>query len=92
MVQGSNTLDLQVPKGHVWLEGDNPLNSTDSRQYGPVPWALLQGRAFLKVSIGAASAAIAIHDLAGGGLRLDICLQVWPLTEAGMVERKLMQR
>ena len=33
----------------MWLEGDNPLNSTDSRQYGPVPWALLQGRALFKV-------------------------------------------
>jgi len=40
---------LQVPQGHVWLQGDNTLNSTDSRHYGPVPYALLKGRAFCKV-------------------------------------------
>lgn len=40
---------VQVPKGHVWLQGDNFINSTDSRHYGPVPYALLRGRAFLKV-------------------------------------------
>ncbi|KAL6772403.1 hypothetical protein ACKKBG_A30100 [Auxenochlorella protothecoides x Auxenochlorella symbiontica] len=38
-----------VPKGHVWLQGDNFHNSTDSRTYGPVPYALLQGRVFLKI-------------------------------------------
>jgi Signal peptidase, peptidase S26 len=38
----------QVPAGHVWLQGDNTLNSTDSRHYGPVPYALLKGRAFCK--------------------------------------------
>ena len=42
--------NVQVPQGHVWLQGDNPINSTDSRHYGPVPYALLRGRAFLKVS------------------------------------------
>lgn len=41
---------LQVPPGHVWLQGDNTLNSTDSRHYGPVPYALIKGRAFLKVN------------------------------------------
>ena len=41
---------VQVPKGHVWLQGDNFINSTDSRHYGPVPYALLRGRAFLKVT------------------------------------------
>lgn len=40
---------LQVPPGHVWLQGDNTLNSTDSRHYGPVPYALIKGRAILKV-------------------------------------------
>ncbi|XP_061670286.1 mitochondrial inner membrane protease subunit 1 isoform X6 [Syngnathoides biaculeatus] len=37
-----------VPKGHVWLEGDNLGNSTDSRSYGPVPYALIRGRVCLK--------------------------------------------
>ena len=40
---------VRVPRGHVWLQGDNTINSTDSRTYGPVPYALLRGRAFLKV-------------------------------------------
>ncbi|KAL4641993.1 mitochondrial inner membrane protease subunit 1-like [Arapaima gigas] len=38
-----------VPKGHVWLEGDNLRNSTDSRTYGPVPYALIRGRVWLKL-------------------------------------------
>jgi hypothetical protein len=35
---------VQIPDGHVWLEGDNPSNSHDSRQYGPVPIGLIVGR------------------------------------------------
>ncbi|CAM9500305.1 unnamed protein product, partial [Sphacelaria rigidula] len=38
-----------VPQGHVWLEGDNASNSTDSRTYGPVPLAMVKGRVVLKV-------------------------------------------
>lgn len=34
-----------IPKDHVWLEGDNVNQSTDSRHYGPVPLALVRGRA-----------------------------------------------
>ncbi|XP_071041884.1 mitochondrial inner membrane protease subunit 1 [Parasteatoda tepidariorum] len=38
-----------VPLGHVWLEGDNHSNSTDSRTYGPVPIGLLRSRALCRI-------------------------------------------
>ncbi|KAJ8922697.1 hypothetical protein NQ315_007730 [Exocentrus adspersus] len=38
-----------VPIGHVWLQGDNAGNSTDSRNYGPVPQGLIRSRAICKV-------------------------------------------
>ena len=40
---------VKVPKGHVWLTGDNMSNSTDSRTYGPVPHALIKGKVFVRV-------------------------------------------
>lgn len=42
---------VRVPKGHVWLLGDNPANSKDSRQYGAVPVSYIQGRIICKVNI-----------------------------------------
>ncbi|CAN0578941.1 unnamed protein product, partial [Ectocarpus sp. 12 AP-2014] len=42
-----------VPQGHVWLEGDNLSNSSDSRTYGPIPLAMVRGRVFFKVREGA---------------------------------------
>lgn len=41
---------ITVPKGHVWVEGDNPTLSVDSRQIGAVPAALVLGRACAIVS------------------------------------------
>ncbi|KAG8469058.1 hypothetical protein KFE25_007576 [Diacronema lutheri] len=38
-----------VPAGHIWLEGDNRRNSMDSRNYGPVPLALVQSRVLVKL-------------------------------------------
>lgn len=38
-----------VPDNHVWLEGDNPNNSLDSRQSGPISLALLRGRAVARI-------------------------------------------
>jgi signal peptidase I len=38
-----------VPPNHVWLEGDNPLQSTDSRHYGPVSVMSLRGRVVLRL-------------------------------------------
>ncbi|KAI8918501.1 peptidase S24/S26A/S26B/S26C, partial [Powellomyces hirtus] len=40
---------VTIPQGHIWLQGDNYNNSTDSRKYGPVPMGLLRGRVLCKV-------------------------------------------
>lgn len=41
---------IKVPMGHVWLTGDNLNNSTDSRDYGPVPLATIRAKALRRVS------------------------------------------
>ncbi|KAM0853307.1 hypothetical protein ACQ4PT_051150 [Festuca glaucescens] len=33
-----------VPKGHIWVQGDNIHASRDSRQFGPLPYGLVNGR------------------------------------------------
>jgi inner membrane protease subunit 1 len=38
-----------VPPDHVWVEGDNAQDSTDSRAYGPIPAALVRGRVVARV-------------------------------------------
>ncbi|XP_055918943.1 mitochondrial inner membrane protease subunit 1 [Eupeodes corollae] len=38
-----------VPKGQVWVEGDNKSNSTDSRFYGSVPEGLVQSRVLCRL-------------------------------------------
>ncbi|KAK5083626.1 Mitochondrial inner membrane peptidase complex subunit [Lithohypha guttulata] len=35
---------IQIPEGHVWVEGDNLAWSRDSRFFGPLPMALIKGR------------------------------------------------
>ena len=34
---------VQVPRGHLWVEGDNEHNSNDSNHFGPVASGLVDG-------------------------------------------------
>ncbi|KAI1332096.1 LexA/Signal peptidase [Xylariaceae sp. FL0255] len=60
--KGSGTLDragrglgtedmLQVPQGHCYVVGDNLPWSRDSRDYGPIPLALIKGKIIATVSV-----------------------------------------
>mmetsp|Transcript_5328 Transcript_5328/g.11745 ORF Transcript_5328/g.11745 Transcript_5328/m.11745 type:complete len:166 (+) Transcript_5328:238-735(+) len=40
---------IVVPDGHIWVEGDNPWNSSDSRNYGAVPASLITGRVLCRI-------------------------------------------
>ncbi|KAI3980377.1 hypothetical protein MKX01_003916 [Papaver californicum] len=40
---------ITVPKGHIWIQGDNIYASRDSRQFGPVPYGLVQGKVFWRI-------------------------------------------
>ncbi|KAF9874851.1 hypothetical protein CkaCkLH20_07545 [Colletotrichum karsti] len=40
---------IQVPQGHCWLAGDNLEASRDSRQFGPVPLALIHGKVIARL-------------------------------------------
>ncbi|KAG6031344.1 hypothetical protein E4U41_007603 [Claviceps citrina] len=40
---------IQVPEGHCWIVGDNLPVSRDSRLFGPLPLALVQGKVVAKL-------------------------------------------
>ncbi|TKA68681.1 hypothetical protein B0A49_09550 [Cryomyces minteri] len=42
--KGEGTM-VQVPEGHCWVVGDNLFHSRDSRMFGPLPLALIRGKA-----------------------------------------------
>ena len=39
----NKNIKVEIPKGHIWVEGDNKENSKDSREFGPLPLALVDG-------------------------------------------------
>ena len=45
VLHNTNCTDVQVPPGHCWIVGDNLPQSRDSRMFGPLPMALIQGKA-----------------------------------------------
>ncbi|KAI0702525.1 signal peptidase I family protein [Cytidiella melzeri] len=44
-----STEHVVVPKGHLWMSGDNAEMSIDSRDYGPVSMALVKGRQVARI-------------------------------------------
>ncbi|GAP93196.1 putative mitochondrial inner membrane protease subunit protein [Rosellinia necatrix] len=42
---------IQVPKGHCYIVGDNLPWSRDSRDFGPIPLALIKGKVIAKGSL-----------------------------------------
>jgi signal peptidase I len=42
-------IEVEVPEGHIWIEGDNKENSRDSRDNGPLSLSLVVGIARYRV-------------------------------------------
>jgi inner membrane protease subunit 1 len=49
-ISAPSTEHVIVPKGHVWIIGDNAAYSRDSRTYGPVSMSLIRGKLYARVS------------------------------------------
>ncbi|KAJ7597235.1 peptidase S24/S26A/S26B/S26C, partial [Mycena floridula] len=46
-----STEHVLVPKGHIWIAGDNATISRDSRHYGPVSMSLLHSKVVARVGL-----------------------------------------
>ncbi|KAF8213366.1 peptidase S24/S26A/S26B/S26C [Mycena galopus ATCC 62051] len=44
-----STEHVEIPKGHMWVVGDNAALSRDSRVYGPVSMSLIEAKVYARV-------------------------------------------
>ena len=42
-VRDGRDQEVYIPKGHIWIEGDNKDHSRDSRDFGPISLVLIEG-------------------------------------------------
>ncbi|KAL7031406.1 hypothetical protein ACKWTF_007001 [Chironomus riparius] len=45
----SETQTIIIKRGSCWLEGDNRINSTDSRNYGQIPVGLIKSKVVARI-------------------------------------------
>ena len=82
-----------MPRGHVWIEGDNESNSNDSNQFGPVAAGLID--ACVRRAAGLYLGRDLGEYLGSRGRDAALCsrrYKLWPPSEAGPVERKYPPR
>ena len=48
-MKAPSTEHVVIPKGHIWIMGDNAAASRDSRDYGPVSLSLVRGTLLARV-------------------------------------------
>src|SRR5262245_25628361 len=70
-LRAPSTEHVVLPKGHLWLVGDNASTARDSRDYGPTSMALVRGKLIARV----------IKDIHLVGSLLTFWLQVWPFNK-----------
>ncbi|KAH8914228.1 LexA/Signal peptidase [Atractiella rhizophila] len=66
-----DTIRILVPKSHLWLEGDSPSFSIDSRTFGPVPQSLVVGKAWAIVGTDGRRLEQEVKGRKAGGKVLD---------------------
>jgi mitochondrial inner membrane protease subunit 1 len=45
----NNSQTIVIKRGSAWVEGDNRINSTDSRNYGQIPVGLIKSKVVARV-------------------------------------------